>query len=129
MDELEKIKRKKLRELQKRALRKKIEEEQKKREASEKLSSKNVRENTIMSWMTQDAYSYLKNIRNRDQRVSNIIEEVLIMLINRGVMRNKLTYQQLLIIERKIIGKGPTIKVKRAGKEIQDLTDEFKKNL
>ncbi|MBD3228309.1 MAG: hypothetical protein GF329_08970 [Candidatus Lokiarchaeota archaeon] len=130
MDEIEKIKRKKLRELQKRALQKKLAEEQKKkREELEKSLSKNPEERIIMSWMTPDAYAYLKDIRKRDKRVSDIIEKVLITLVNRGVMSNRLTYQQLLVIERKITGKGPTIKIKRAGKEIQDLTDEFKKQL
>ncbi|TFF86962.1 MAG: hypothetical protein EU551_00130 [Promethearchaeota archaeon] len=130
MDELEKIKRRKLLELQKRALEKKrMEEEKKKREDIEANLPNDPRERLLMRWMTENAYEYFKQIKSRDTRITEVIENVLIMLINRGIMQNKLTYQQLLIIERKITGKGPTIKVKRAGKEVKDLTDEFKKIL
>ena len=130
MDELEKIKRKKLLELQKRALEKKrMEEERKKREELEANLPNDPRERLLMRWMTDDAYKYFKQIKSRDTRISDVIENVLFTLVNRGIMQNKLTYQQLLIIERKILGRGPTIKVKRAGKEVKDLTDEFKKIL
>jgi DNA-binding TFAR19-related protein (PDSD5 family) len=117
-------------ELQKRALEKKrMEEQKKKMEELEANQPNDPRERILMRWMTENAYEYFKQIKSRDTRISEVIENVLIMLINRGIMQNKLTYQQLLIIERKILGTGPTIKVKRAGKEVKDLTDEFKKIL
>ncbi|MHA1271177.1 MAG: DNA-binding protein [Candidatus Helarchaeota archaeon] len=130
MDELEKIKRKKLLELQRRLIKqKKMEEEKKKLEELEALSPKDPRERLIKMWMTPEAYQYLAQIRNRDKRVSNLIEEVIIYLVNKGLLKNRLTYQQIIIIERKIIGRGPTIKIKRAGKEIKDFADELKSKI
>ncbi|MHA1231035.1 MAG: DNA-binding protein [Candidatus Helarchaeota archaeon] len=127
MDELEKIRRKKLLELQRKALlQKKMEEEKKRREQLEAELRSNPRERFIMTWMTPDAYNYLKQIRKQDQRVSNLIEDVLISLVNQGILRSKLTYQQLVLIERRITGRGPTIRIKRAGKEVRDITDELK---
>ncbi|MHA1752729.1 MAG: hypothetical protein ACTSYZ_10205 [Candidatus Helarchaeota archaeon] len=130
MDDLEKIKRKKLLELQRRALeRKKLEEQKRKMEELEEKMQNNPRERLLITWMQPDAYQYFGEIRKRDIRVSNLIEEVIQLLVGNGILKERLTYQQLVLIERKITGRGPSIKIKRAGKEAKDLADELRSKL
>ena len=60
-----------------------------------------------------DAYLYYKSIKDRNLSLARTLEDTIIYLIAQNQITSKVKKVELQILERKIIGKEPTIKVKR----------------
>ncbi|MHA1784233.1 MAG: DNA-binding protein [Candidatus Helarchaeota archaeon] len=89
---------------------KKEQEEALKKQQSELEEKKEI---IMEKLMFPDAYQYFLSIKSRSPAISKMIEDTLIYLVSQNQLRNKLQKVDLQIIERKIIGKEPTIKIKR----------------
>ena len=120
-DELERLRHKKLAEMMKRIELQKKEEELKKSE-EEKTDQ------FLRVLMFPEAYQYYKEqIAPQRPRIAKQILEVLRYLVQTEVLQSKITKEQLIMINRKLSGVGPSIRIKRAGKEYTDIATELKK--
>ncbi|UCB57870.1 MAG: DNA-binding protein [Thermoplasmatales archaeon] len=108
-EELEKLRKKKLQELQQQAaLQENLEEqeEQKKQYDEQKKA-------ILRSILTTEARERLGRIKIARPEIVESIENQLIMLAQSGQLKSKITDQELLILLQKIIPKKRDIKIKR----------------
>ncbi len=121
-DELEKIRKKRLEQFQKRLVNAKeeeskqklLEEERKKKEGETEEAKLKIMKAVLES----DAYIYYINeLKPKYPKVAERITETLIYLISQNQLRSKLSRNDLIVLQRKILGIGPTIKVKFQGDE------------
>ncbi|MFX1296957.1 MAG: DNA-binding protein [Promethearchaeota archaeon] len=121
LNELERLRHKRMAEMMKR-----IEVQKKKEELKKDKPGKT--DEFLKNIMLFDAYQYYKEqIAAQRPLIANRIVEVLQYLIKSGVLQMKLTKEQLIIIDRKLSGVGPNIRIKRSGKEYTDIATVFKK--
>ena len=116
-DELEKLRAKRKKQFMSRISQAKKEEELKK-EAEEfnqqQQSELDEKKDLIMERVLYpDAYEYFKSIKNQNPSLARTMEDTIIYLIAQNQITSKVKKVELQILERKIIGKEPTIKVKR----------------
>ena len=121
LDELERLRHKRMAQMMKRIeSQKKIEELKKEETEKEDKFLENV--------MLPEAYQYYRTqIVPQRPLIANRINEVLQYLVANGVLQYKLTREQLILIDRKLSGIGPNIRVKRSGKEYTDIATALKK--
>ncbi len=121
LDELERVRHKRMAEMMKR-----IEAQKKQDELKEEQKDKT--EVFLNAVMFPDALQYYKEeISPQRAHIANRILEVLQYLAQEGVLQTKLTKEQLIIIDRKVSGVGPNIRVKRSGKEYTDIKSVLKR--
>lgn len=120
-DELERLRHRKMAQMMKRIDTQKKEEELKK--------TKTEKEDQFLTiLMTPDALSYYKTqILPSRPLVAKRILETLQYLVQTEIIQSKLTKEQLIIIDRKLSGIGPNIKIKRSGKEYTDIASELRR--
>lgn len=120
-DELKRLRHKKMAQMMKRIDTQKKEEELKKTKT--KKSDKFL---TIL--MMPDALNYYKTqILPHRPLVAKRILEILQYLVQTENLQSKLTKEELIIIDRKLSGVGPNIKIKRSGKEYTDIATELRR--
>ncbi len=112
MDDIEEIRRRKIREMQKRF------KEKEAQQAQEEQRRQGL--NSILNQvLTAEATKYLKTIRSSDQKVAERIEEIIIALTIRGRIRSKVDKVIVKAIERKVKGVEPKITFMRKGKKME----------
>ena len=78
--------------------------------------------------MQPSALNYYKTqIVPQRPRIAKRIVEVLQYLVSNNVLHSRLTQEELILIDRKLTGSGPSIKIKRSGKEYTDIASELRK--
>lgn len=115
MDELERIKLKKMREIIQRA----NEQEKLKQQRSRLNEEKN---NLIKIICEEEASQYLNSLFKTKPETALRIQNILIALANRYSLQAKISRTDIMILERRIEGKGPEIKIKRRGKKEADIS-------
>jgi DNA-binding TFAR19-related protein (PDSD5 family) len=120
-DELERLRHKKMAEMMKRIGQQKKEQELKQEETEKE-------DQFLLNFMLPEAYRYYKDqiLPNRPMIAQKIVE-VLNYLVSSGVLQYKLNTEQVILIDRKLSGVGPSIKIKRSGKEYMDIATALKK--
>ena len=121
-DELEKIRKKRLEQFQKRLVNAKEEETKQKLLEEEKKKNEGETEEAKLKIMKAvlepDAYIYYETeLKSQYPKVAERITSTLIYLISQNQLRSKLSKNDLIVLQRKILGIGPTIKVKFQGDE------------
>ncbi|MHA1410460.1 MAG: DNA-binding protein [Candidatus Odinarchaeia archaeon] len=121
MDELEKIKLKKLRELEERI--------RKQQQQIEEMKRLNLEKKRLMTKILEyDALEYLNQLNQTKPTIASTIQDILVGAVLSGRIYSKVTRLEIMALERKIEGKGPEIKVKRRGQDLVDLSTELKKD-
>ncbi len=115
MDELERIRLKKMKEMIQ-----KINEQVKLKEYREKL--KHEKDKFFRLICEEDALNYLNEIYKLKPAVAAQIEDILIMIVNQYGLQSKISKTDIMLLERRIEGRGPEIKIKRRGKEETDIS-------
>jgi DNA-binding TFAR19-related protein (PDSD5 family) len=122
MDEMELLRHEKMLQMMKRI------EEQKKIEESKKEKD-NKEDQFLKDLMMPDAYQYYKEtILPQRPHIAMRIVEVLQYIISSGALPEKITKEEIIFIDRRLSGVGPSIKVKRPGKEFTDIATEMRKS-
>lgn len=105
---------------------KRIESQKKKEELQEKKSERG--EQFLNIIMEPNALEYYKTqIVPQRPQIANRIVEVLQYLVSNQILQSKLTVEELILIDRKLTGTGPSIKIKRSGKDYTDIASELRK--
>ncbi|NHI94604.1 MAG: hypothetical protein EAX96_19085 [Candidatus Lokiarchaeota archaeon] len=116
-DELEKIRARRRQQFMNRISEAKKEEEIKKEEENlvqKQQSELEEKKEIIMERVLYpDAFDYYKTLKSQNPTLTQTIENTLIYLIAQNQITSRIKKVELQIIERKIIGKEPTIKIKR----------------
>jgi DNA-binding TFAR19-related protein (PDSD5 family) len=112
MDDIEEIRRRKIRKMEEQLAQRKLQEEQLERERSEV-------DRILDQVLMPDAVDYLKNMRTRSPQVTKKIEETVITLVVQRRLRQKIDLVIIKAIERKVRGIEPTISFQRKGKRME----------
>ena len=112
MDEIEEIRRRKMRQMEEKIKQRKLEEEQQDRERTEV-------DRVLAQVLKPDAVAYLKNLRAQSPDVAGKIEETIISLVIQRRIREKIDVVIIKAIERKVKGIEPTISIQRKGKRTE----------
>ena len=122
MDDMERLRHEKMLQMMKRiGEQKKLEDSKKEKDSKEDQFLKDL--------MMPDAYQYYKEtILPQRPPIAMRIVEVLHYIISSGALAEKMTKEEIIFIDRRLSGVGPSIKVKRHGKELTDIASEFRKN-
>ncbi|MFX1486181.1 MAG: DNA-binding protein [Promethearchaeota archaeon] len=120
MDELERIKKKKLMELMKEAKDREREEEKQKEVESSK-------DQTLKAVCTPDAYQYLESLQKVKPKTAIEIGRIIIFLTTRRKLGGRVTKTGVMILERRIEGVGPRIRIKRRGEDLMDISEKLRK--
>jgi DNA-binding TFAR19-related protein (PDSD5 family) len=121
VDELERIKMKKMEELRRQMeLKRKLEQDKKKTGETKKK--------ILTAALEPAAFQYLEELRKRDAPTAEEIENVVIRLVLNQQLRYRLEAIDIEALERRIKGIEPKIVIKRRGAEEIDLTDKLKQD-
>jgi DNA-binding TFAR19-related protein (PDSD5 family) len=121
VDELEKIKLKKMEELRKQMeLRQKLEEDKKK--------SGETKKKILASVLEPAAFRYLEELWKRDARTAEEIENLIVRLTLNQQLKYMVEQVDLEALERRIKGIEPKITIKRRGSDEIDLTEKLKED-
>ncbi len=112
MDEIEEIRRRKMRQMEQRLREKQLQEEKVEDERRQV-------ERILGQVLKPDAMSYLGQLRSSSPAVANKIEEILIGLVIQRRINYKVDKVIIRAIERKVRGVEPTISFSRKGKRIE----------
>ena len=112
MDEIEEIRRRKMRQMEDKLKQRKLQEEQMERERSEV-------DRILAQVLMPDAISYLTALRSQNPQVAGKIEETVIALVIQRRIRQKIDAVIIKAIERKVKGIEPTISFQRKGKRME----------
>jgi DNA-binding TFAR19-related protein (PDSD5 family) len=121
VDELERIKLRKMEEM-----RKQMQQEKKLQE-----DRKNLEENKrkiVSAVLEADAYKYFEDLKKRDAATATEIENLVINLALNKRLKYKLEAVEIEALERKIKGVEPRIVIKRRGGDEIDLTEKLKRD-
>ncbi len=119
-DELERLRHRRMTQMMKR-----IESQKKKEDTEHQKSDKT--EQFLEAIMQATALNYYKTqIVPQRPYIAKRIIEVLQYLVGNNVLQSKLTTEELILIDRKLTGTGPSIKIKRTGKEYTDIATELR---
>lgn len=120
-DELKRLRHKKMAQMMKR-----IDTQKKEEELKKTKTDKTDKFLTIL--MMPDALNYYKTqILPHRPLIAKRILEILQYLVQTENLQSKLTKEELIIIDRKLSGIGPNIKIKRSGKEYTDIATELRR--
>jgi len=120
LDELERIKKKKLMELMKEA-----EKRERKEERQKKVNS--TKDQILKTVCMSDAYGYLESLRRAKPKTANEIERIIILLTTQRRLGGKVTKTGVMILERRIEGVGPKIRIKHRGEDLVDISEKLRK--
>jgi DNA-binding TFAR19-related protein (PDSD5 family) len=121
VDELERIKMKKMGELRRQIeMKQKLEQDKKKTGETKKK--------VLTAALEPAASQYLEELRKRDVPTAEEIENVIIRLVLNQQLRYRLEAIDIEALERRIKGIEPKIVIKRRGAEEIDLTDKLKQD-
>ena len=112
MDDIEEIRRRKIRKMEERLAQRKQQEERMERERSEV-------DRILDQVLMPEATGYLRNMRDRSPQVAKKIEETVITLVIQRRIRQKIDLVIIKAIERKVRGIEPTISFQRKGKRME----------
>ena len=107
-EELEKLKKKRLQELQQAAFQESLDEQERQREEFEEH-----KKIILRSILTPDARERLGRIKIARPEIAESIENQLIMAVQNGQLKNKINDEQLRMLLSKIMPKKRDIKIKR----------------
>ncbi len=116
MDELERIRLKKMKEMIQR-----INEQAKLKEYQEKVKQEKAKFFGLVC--EEDALKYLNELYKLKPSVAAEIENIIIMIVNQYGLQSKISKTDIMLLERRIEGRGPEIKIKRRGKEEADISE------
>ncbi|MHA1278666.1 MAG: DNA-binding protein [Candidatus Helarchaeota archaeon] len=120
-DELDRLRHKRMAEMLKRI------EQQKKEKELKDVERKKSNE-FLTNVLLPDAYQYYQEqIQHQRPQIAQKIVDVLQYLVSSGALQYKLNREQIIMIDRKLGGIGPTIRIKRSGKEYMDIATALKK--
>ena len=131
-EELEKLRKKRLAQFERRVTEAKEEEDIKKsveQEQKEKLEEKEESKLKILKMiLLPDAYDYFVNtLKVQYPKVADKISNTLIYLVSQSQLENQISKSELIVLQRKILGIGPNIKVKtQHDKEAVDFSKKLK---
>ncbi|WXG43509.1 MAG: DNA-binding protein [Promethearchaeati archaeon SRVP18_Atabeyarchaeia-1] len=120
VDELERIKLRKMGEMRKQM------EQNKKLQEDQKNLEENKRK-IIAAVLEADAYQYFEDLKKRDTATATEIENLVISLALNKRLKYKLEAVEIEALERKIKGVEPRIVIKRRGGDEIDLTEKLKR--
>jgi DNA-binding TFAR19-related protein (PDSD5 family) len=120
VDELERIKLKKLEEMKRQ-----IEQRQKLEQDKKKLDEN--KKKILVAVLEPDAYLYFEELRKRDLATAEEIENLVIKLALNRQLKYRLEAIEIEALERKIKGVEPRIVIKRRGGEEIDLTEKLRR--
>lgn len=112
MDDIEQIRRRKMRQMERMLKEKKLADETKQRERLEI-------DRILTQVLEPDALQYLKEVRSSSPEVASKIEETVIGFVVQRRIRYKIDRVIVKAIERKIRGLEPTISFVRKGKRME----------
>lgn len=131
-EELEKLRKKRLAQFEKRVTQAKEEEDKEKsleQEQKEKIEEKEESKLKILKMILfPDAYDYFINtLKVQYPKVADKITDTLIYLVSQNQLETQLSKNELIVLQRKILGIGPNIKVKtQHDKEAVDFAKKLK---
>ena len=108
-EELKKIRKKRLEEMQQASLEENLEEQQEEQIKQYEEQKKSI----LRSILTPDARERLGNIKVARPKIAESIENQLIMIVQSGQLKNKINDEQLRMLLKKILPKKRDIKIKR----------------
>ena len=120
LDELERIKKRKLMELMKEAKDRERKEERQKEVESTK-------DQMLKTICMPDAYQYLESLRKAKPKTAIEIERIIIFLTTRRKLGGKVTKTGVMILERRIERVGPKIRIKHRGEDLMDISEKLRK--
>jgi DNA-binding TFAR19-related protein (PDSD5 family) len=121
VDELERIKQKKMEELRKQMeLKQKLEEDRKK--------SGETKKKILGAVLEPAAFQYLEGLWKKDAPTAEVIENLVVRLALSKQLKYKLEQVELEALERRIKGIEPKITIKRRGSDEIDLTEKLKED-
>jgi programmed cell death protein 5 len=121
VDELERIKLRKMEELRKQMeLREKLQQDKKK--------SGETKKKVLTTVLEPAAFQYLEELRKKDAPTAEEIENVIIRLVLSQQLRYRLEQIDIEALERRIKGIEPKITIKRRGSNEIDLTEKLKQD-
>jgi DNA-binding TFAR19-related protein (PDSD5 family) len=119
VDELERIKLRKMEEMRRQIeQKKKLDQDQKKMDENKKK--------IFVAVLEPDAYQYFEGLKKRDAATAEEIENLVLKLALGRQLRYKLEAIEIEALERKIKGVEPRIVIKRRGGDEIDLTEKLK---
>ena len=125
-DELTSLREKRKRELLQQNIKKEL-DRKKQEEAMKKVQEKNIRADMIVNNVLEpDAITYMQWLSQTNPQVAQTIKDTIIMLLYKNELRKKVSKIDLMKIERQLTGQESRIKVKRRGKEAEDLNETIK---
>ncbi len=126
--ELDSLREKRKRELLSQSLKKEL--VQKKREEElNKIKNRKVKATMIVNNVLEpDAVVYLDWLTKNNPHIAQTIKDTIILLINKKMLRKQLSKIDIMKIERELTGQEASIKVKKRGREIENLNEKMKKD-
>ncbi|MGC9778725.1 MAG: hypothetical protein HZR80_05740 [Candidatus Heimdallarchaeota archaeon] len=126
--ELDSLREKRKRELLSQSLKKEL--VQKKREEElNKIKNRKVKATMIVNNVLEpDAVIYLDWLTKNNPHIGQTIKDTIILLINKKMLRKQLSKIDIMKIERELTGQEASIKVKKRGREIENLNEKMKKD-
>ncbi|MHA1238070.1 MAG: DNA-binding protein [Candidatus Odinarchaeia archaeon] len=121
MDELERIKLEKMKKML-------MEMERKKQELEKREKIEKTKEYILKSICTPDAYEYITILKAKKTNVAKILINILLRLAIERAITRKLTKIDIMALERRIEGRGPEIKIKRRGEDVENFSEMLKKS-
>ena len=120
VDELERIKLRKMKEM-----RNQIEQKQKLDQDKKKLDEN--KRKILVAVLEPDAYQYFEELKKRDAATAEEIENLVLKLALNKQLRYRLEAIEIEALERKIKGVEPRIMIKRRGGDEIDLTEKLRR--
>jgi programmed cell death protein 5 len=120
VDELEKIKLRKMEEMKRQ-----IEQKQKLEQDKKKLDEN--KKKILLAVLEPDAYQYLEGLRKRDTSTAEEIENLVVKLALGRQLKYRLEAIEIEALERRIRGVESRIVIKRRGSDEIDLTEKLRR--
>jgi len=108
-EELKRIRKKRLEEMQQASLEENLEEQQEEQIKQYEEQKKSI----LRAILTPEARERLGNIKVARPKIAESIENQLIMIVQNGQLKNKINDEQLRMLLKKILPKKRDIKIKR----------------
>lgn len=74
------------------------------------------------------AYEYLKFLEKNKPSVAKLITNIILNLVVNRALHRKVNKIDVMALERRIEGRGPEIKIKRRGEDVEDLSSVFRED-
>ena len=126
--ELDSLREKRKKELLAQSLKREL-AQKKQAEAAKKIKDRQVRASMIVNKVLEpDAIMYMEWLTKNNPPVAQTIKDTIILLIQKKMLRKPLSKIDVMKLERELTGQDSQIKVKRRGKEMENLDAVMKKN-